>query len=249
MAVATNTDITPTGFLGHDGSSPGTMTLVEARALLALVAADLSDAGELATANYANLYRSGAGAPSVSARYVGDIYVNTTPNPDAVYYAPGPAIGAGAADWVLALTLGTAGNVKVVASGAAAEAWLDLDANCYPAQNTGDTAAEARLDKRGYTFALGVTADGTYLLPPWPDMPCTGVDVQAYTLAGSCSIKITKAGSDINGFSSAVGQTTTVSTTASTETYTKGDIMKLVVSSASSLTGVAGTINVKRTAT
>lgn len=210
--------------------------------------ADASSLGELATRNWSDMVQRGAGAPTVSARYPGDIYINETPNPDVVYFAPGPAIGAGAADWVQAVTLGTAGNIRVVASGGAAEGWLDLDANCYPAQNTGDTAAESRLDKRAYLVSGAWTADGTYVLPPWPDIPSTAVDVQSQTWGGTCSIKLKKAGSDFTAYSSAVAQTTSLTTTSCTETFTKGAKMELVISSASSLTGLAFTINVKRTA-
>lgn len=198
----------PTGFLGHD-SDAGTVTPAVARTLLALVT-------------------SGAGAPTASADFVGQYYVNTTPDPDTVYQALGPSVGNGAADWTLL------GDVT-------------LAANQFAVQNSGNTALEARTDKRAYTVSLAVTADGTYQLPPWPDMPCTGVDVQSHTWAGTCSIKIQKAAGDINGYSSAVAQTTAVTTTASTETYTKGAKMQVVVSSASSLTGLAFTINATRT--
>lgn len=199
----------PTGFLGHDASESGTVTPEVARTLLGLVT-------------------SGAGAPTASAAFVGQYYINTTPNPDTVYQALGPSVGNGAADWTL---LGD----------------LTLAANQFAVQNSGNTALEARTDKRAYTVSLAVTADGTYQLPPWPDIPCTGVDVQSHTWAGTCSIKIQKAAGDINGYGSAVAQTTSVTTTTSTESYTKGNKMQVVVSSASSLTGLAFTINATRT--
>jgi hypothetical protein len=120
---ATNTDITPTGFLGHNGTIPGTMTLAEARALLALTTADLSDAGELAASDFTGLYSTGAGVPSASARFVGEFYINTTPNPDTVYQALGPAIGAGAADWTLITNLATGNNGEILGITGGAEAW------------------------------------------------------------------------------------------------------------------------------
>lgn len=204
-----NSEITPTGFLGHDGSGPGTVTPAAARTLLGFA-------------------RSGAGAPSTSADFVGQCYVNTTPNPDTVYQALGPSIGSGAADWTL---IGD----------------LTLAANQFACQNSGNSALEARTDKKVYTFAAGVTADGTYPLALWPNVPVTLSEVSAATVAGTCSIKIQKGGVDINGFGSAVAQTTSVTDTASTESYTKGNKMQVVVSSASSLTGLAFTINATRT--
>ena len=201
--------ITPTGLLGHDGSGPGTVTPGAARTLLGFT-------------------RSGAGAPSTSADFIGQFYINTTPNPDTVYQALGPSVGSGAADWTL---IGD----------------LTLAANQFACQNSGNSALEARTEKKAYGFTLAVTADGTYQLPPWPDMPCTGVDVQTHAWGGTCSIKIQKGGADINGYGSAVAQTTSVTTTASTESYTKGNKMQIVVSSASSLTGISGTINAVRT--
>lgn len=247
MAVETNADITPAGFLGHDGSVPGKFGVAAAKALLNLATADLSDAGELAAADYADLYRSGAGAPTVSARFVGDIWINTTPNPDTVYQALGPSIGGGPADWTLMTTLAIGSEGDILAVVSSAEAWFSLAANQTAVKNTGNTAIEARLQKHAYMFSGAFTADGTYQLPPWPDIPCTGVDVQTHTWGGTCSIKIQKGGSDINGYGSAVAQTTSVTTTTSTETYTKGAKMQVVISSASSLTGLAVTINAKRT--
>jgi hypothetical protein len=125
--------------------------------------------------------------------------------------------------------------------------YLALGANQMAVVNSAGTAQEARTQKRAYTVSLAVTADGTYQLPPWPDMPATGVDVQSHTWGGTCSIKIQKAGADANGYGSAVAQTTSLTTTTSTETYTKGAKMQVVVSSASSLTGLAFTINAVQT--
>jgi hypothetical protein len=209
--------------------------------------ADASSLSELATADYANLYRTGSAAPTVSARFIGDVWVETTSNPDVVYFAPGPAIGAGAADWVAALPLSGAGNVRVVASGGTAEAWLDVAANSYPAQNTGDTAAESRTDKRLGMWGLAITADGTYPLALWGNIPVTLSEVSASTVAGTCSIKLQKGGVDINGFSSAVAQTTSVTDTASSESIAEDAKLTLVVSSASSLTGLYVTLKGTRT--
>jgi hypothetical protein len=190
--------------------------------------ADSSSLGELATADYANLYRSGAGAPTSSARFVGDIWINTTPNPDTVYQALGPSIGSGAADWTL---LGD----------------LTLAANQYAAQNSGNTALEARTDKRLLTWAANITADGTYPMALWGNIPATLTEVSARTVGGACSIKIQKGGADINGFSSAVAQTTSITDTASTETLAEDNVLTLVVSSASSLTGLYVTLKGART--
>lgn len=204
-----NSAITPTGLLGHDGSGPGTVTPAAALALLGFT-------------------RSGAGAPSTSADFVGQFYVNTTPNPDTVYQALGPGIGGGAADWTL---IGD----------------LTLAANQYACQNTGNSALEARTDKRAYTFAANVTEDGTYPLAMWPDIPVTLNEVSAATVGGTCSIKLQKGGVDINGFGSAVAQTASATDTASTETLAEGNKLTLVVSSASSLTGIYVTLKGART--
>ena len=204
-----NAIATPTGLLGHDGAESGTVTPAAARTLLGFA-------------------RSGAGAPSTSADFVGQFYINTTPNPDTVYQALGPSIGSGAADWTL---IGD----------------LTLAANQFACQNSGNSALEARTDKKVYTFAAGVTADGTYPLALWPNVPVTLSEVSAATVAGTCSIKIQKGGVDINGFGSAVAQTTSVTDTASTEAIAEDAKLTLVVSSASSLTGLYVTLKGTRT--
>lgn len=168
--------------------------------------------------------RSGTGAPSTSADEVGQWYVRTSNG--ALYRAI--SVGSGAADWEL-------------------QSSLTLSANQYAAANSGGSAQEARTDKRAYTFAAAITADGTYPLALWPNIPVTLSEVSGRTVGGTCSIKLQKNGSDINGFGSAVGQSTSVTDTASTEQLAEDDRLTLVVSSASSLTGIYVTLKGART--
>lgn len=168
--------------------------------------------------------RSGTGAPSSSADEVGQWYVRTSNG--ALYRAI--SVGSGAADWEL-------------------QSSLTLAANQYAAANSGGTAQEARTDKRAYTLGGSITADGTYPLAMWPDIPVTLNEVSAATVSGTCSIKIQKNGVDINGFGSAVALTTSAVDTASTEAIAEGNKLTLVVSDASSLTGVYVTFKGART--
>lgn len=124
---------------------------------------------------------------------------------------------------------------------------VDAVANQYAARNSGDTDDEARTDKRLAMWAAPITADGTYPLALWGNIPVTLTEVSARTVSGTCSIKIQKGGSDINGFGSAVAQTTAVTDTASTEAIAEDAYLTIVVSSASSLTGLLVTLKGART--
>lgn len=124
---------------------------------------------------------------------------------------------------------------------------VDAVANQYAARNSGDTDDEARTDKRLAMWAAPITADGTYPLALWGNIPVTLTEVSARTASGTCSIKIQKGGSDINGFGIAVAQTTAVTDTASTEAIAEDAYLTIVVSSASSLTGLLVTLKGART--
>lgn len=122
-----------------------------------------------------------------------------------------------------------------------------LSANQTATVNSAGSALEARTDKVSVTIAFEVTADGTYVLALWPNVPTTLTEVSACTAGGTCSIKIQKGGADINGFGSAVALTTSVTDTASTETLAEDAKLTVVISSASSLTGIYVTLKGVRT--
>lgn len=152
-------------------------------------------------------------------------------------------------------------SVEVVYEGTADPYWrvniagsLILGADQYARLNTGGTAMEAVTDKREIRWAAPITADGTYPLWISGDMPLAHLSFKCRTVAGTCSIKIQKAASgsptsfsDINGFGSAVTQSTTVKDTTSTDTSGDGTTYQVVVSAASSLTGLFITCEAKRT--
>lgn len=116
---------------------------------------------------------------------------------------------------------------------------LSLSANQMAVMNSGGTALEARTQKIGGSgWCLEVTANGTYQLGMWADVPVTLIAVRCRTLAGTASIQIRKAGSAINGFASAQAITSTVGSVTSTESFAQDNILDVVVTSASSLTGI-----------
>lgn len=120
-------------------------------------------------------------------------------------------------------------------------------ANQYAARNSGDTDDEARTDKVSVLWSAPITANATYPIALWPNVPVTLSEVSARTVSGTCSIQIQKGGSNINGFSSAVAQTTSVTDTASTETLAEDAYLTVIVTSASSLTGLCVTFKGTRT--
>lgn len=130
---------------------------------------------------------------------------------------------------------------------------VQLAANQFAALNSAGTALEARTEKVVATVFLPVTgnvsggaAEGQ--IGMWGNKPVTLTGVRARTLGGTCSIQIRKNGTAINGFGDAVAQTTSPTNTASTETLAQDNVLDVVVTSASALTGVFITILGARTA-
>jgi hypothetical protein len=118
------------------------------------------------------------------------------------------------------------------------ESGISLTANQYPAINSGGTLFEARDDKRPFSWGAPITADGTYPVALWPNIPTTLSQVRARTISGTCSIQLRLNGGAFNGFGSAVAQTTTVNSTASTQALAEDNLLEIIVTSASSLTGL-----------
>jgi hypothetical protein len=149
---------------------------------------------------------------------------------------------------------------EVVYEGSADPYWrvavpgtIELAANQVATLNNAGTGFEARTEKVVGSVFLPITgnvsggaAEGQIGL--WGNLPCTLTAVRARTLGGTCSIQIRKNGSAINGFSSAVAQTTSVTGTASTEAFAQDNLLDVVVTSASSLTGLFITFLGVRTA-
>lgn len=177
--------------------------------------------------------KSGAGAPTGSADEVGQWYVNTS-NGD-LYQASDT--GGGAGDWDL------------VGS-------LTLAANQYAAQNTGNTALEARTDKR--EFPIGAAApNGEFLAATGsvtmigPDYAWTLTSVKLLGVGDEADVQVFEAGSGINGFSSAVTITTagTVQSVASTEAIAANAVLRVDwTNGGASLTGVVAKLVGTRTA-
>lgn len=127
-----------------------------------------------------------------------------------------------------------------------------LTANQGLALNNAGTAFEARTDKRAVSLFLPITANVSAgaaegQLGLWPNVPVTLTEVSGKCLGGSCSMQIRKNGSAINGFGSAVAQTTSVTDTASTEAIAEDAVLDVIVTSASSLTGLFITFKGVRT--
>jgi hypothetical protein len=124
---------------------------------------------------------------------------------------------------------------------------IQLAANQVATLNSAGTGLEARTEKVVGSIFLPITgdvaggaADGQIGL--WGNKPCTLTAVRARTLGGTCSIQIRKNGSPISGFASAVGQSTAVTSTASTEPLAQDNLLDVVVTDASGLTGLFVTL-------
>lgn len=124
---------------------------------------------------------------------------------------------------------------------------VDLGANQYAASNSTDTALEARTDRRDWMWSAPIIANGTYLICFWGRTPVTHEEISAATWSGGCSVQIKKAGANVNGFGSAVALTNALTNTSSTESFAEGNKIEVVVTGASSLTGVAITGKAVRT--
>ncbi len=149
---------------------------------------------------------------------------------------------------------------EVVYEGSADPFWrvaipttVSLAANQVATLNNAGTAFEARTEKVVASIFLPITgnvsagaAEGQ--IGMWGNKPTTLTAVRARTLAGTCDIQIRKAGTAINGFGTAVAQTTSVTGTASTEAFAQDNLLDVVVTSASSLTGLFITFLGVRTA-
>lgn len=149
---------------------------------------------------------------------------------------------------------------EVVHEGTAVPFWrvaipstIQLAANQVATLNNAGTAFEARTEKVVHSAFLPVTgnvaagaAAGQLVL--WGNMPVTLTAVRARTLGGACSIQIRRNGTPISGFAAAVAQTTAVTGTATSEPLGQDNLLDVVVTSASSLTGLFITLLGVRTA-
>ena len=115
---------------------------------------------------------------------------------------------------------------------------VTLGANQVAVKNNANTALEPRTQKVTASFAVPVTADGTVELAMWGDIPTTLSEVRIRTFAGTCSVQIQKNGTPINGFATAVPQSTTVTPTASTESLAEDNRLTVLVTGATGLTGL-----------
>ena len=149
---------------------------------------------------------------------------------------------------------------EVVFEGTAVPYWrvgvpgtVELAANQVATLNNAGTGFEARTEKEVWRLFLPITGNvaagaAAGQLGMWGNRPCRLTAVRARTLGGTCSIQIRRNGSPINGFASAVAQTTAVTGTASTEQLVTDDVLEVVVTGASGLTGLFVTFLGVRTA-
>lgn len=149
---------------------------------------------------------------------------------------------------------------EVVYEGSASPYWrvavpstIQLAANQVATLNSAGTGFEARTEKVVGSVFLPITgnvsggaAEGQ--IGMWGNKPTTLTAVRARTLGGTCSIQIRKNGTAISGFSSAVAQTTSVTNTASTEALAQDNLLDVVVTNATGLTGLFITFLGVRTA-
>lgn len=174
-----------------------------------------------------------------------------------------PVRVATAAAWTSANTVLTSGekgresDTGKEKTGDGTTAWTSLQydagplptaANQYEASLT-SPGRELRTDVKSLTFSAGITADGTYTVGIMPSFPMSLTTVKHKSVGDTCSIKIAKNGSDIDGFTSPVSVTTSVaSVSPSGVTFASQDVVTVIVSSSGgSLTGLCLTFNCTRT--
>lgn len=127
--------------------------------------------------------------------------------------------------------------------------FLSLAANQFAALNAAGTGLEARTDRVGVVFrAADVGGNGTYPLGFWPFQASKLVSVSIATFAGTCSAQITRNGTAISGFASAVAQTATRTTTASTQAVAEFDYFRVVTTASTGVTGLIVALSADRTA-
>lgn len=124
---------------------------------------------------------------------------------------------------------------------------ISLAANQSQVRNDANNADEARTQRVFVTWADEISSDSTYMLALWGPIPTILSHVSIRTDGGTCSVQVTKNGSAINGFASAQAASTTTADVTSTETLANGDVLRTVVTSAFSLTGLFVTLNGVRT--
>ena len=149
---------------------------------------------------------------------------------------------------------------EVVYEGSASPYWrvavpvtVELAANQVATLNSAGTGFEARTEKEVWSVFLpisGNVAGGAAggQIGMWGDKPCRLTAVRARTLGGTCSIQIRKDGLAIDGFAAAIPQTTVVTGTPSSEVLAQDNVLDVVVTSASGLTGLFITFLGVRTA-
>jgi hypothetical protein len=149
---------------------------------------------------------------------------------------------------------------EVVYEGSASPYWrvavpgtVELAANQVATLNSAGTGFEARTEKEVWSVFLPISGNvaagaAAGQIGMWGNKPCTLTAVRARTLGGTCAIQIRKNGLAINGFAAAIPQTTAVAGTPSGEVLAQDNLLDVVVTGASGLTGLFITFLGVRTA-
>lgn len=240
----------PTGLLGHDGSGPGTVTPARARALVTRYAAVpnviTADTNITSSHIYNLLPISGSGVDLtlvetgwsagdwVDILVVGTSTVSLTAGTNGINRAGNDTIVL-YPDTLTRVVL-TSGSDPMWAAGASD--FLSLGANQAAVSNSAGAVLEARTQKFIHNFVATITANGTYPVAKHGDVPVTLNEVTVQSVSGACDYKLQKNGADFNGHGTALGVTTTKRDTACTETLAEDDLTTLVITNASSLTGI-----------
>lgn len=128
--------------------------------------------------------------------------------------------------------------------------FLALAANQFMVVASSGAAQQARADRVALDFLCPhITANGTFPLGFWPYQDSTMVSVSCRTLGGTCSVRIIRAGTAIQGFGTAVAQVNSRTTTNSTQAVAEEDLFQVEVTAAAALTGLAVALKAVRTAT
>jgi hypothetical protein len=124
---------------------------------------------------------------------------------------------------------------------------VSLVANQVQARNSANSADEARTQRILSVWAGEIIANGTYMMALWGPIPTALSEVSIQSDSGTCNVQVTKNGTVINGFGTAQLASATVRDVSSTETLAEDDLLRVVVSSSSSLTGLFVTLKGVRT--
>lgn len=246
---------TPTAFLGYGAGGPGTVTGAQAanliggaglysgfRDVVAVGTITSADIGKLIDVAGNSLSLTLAAAGFTAGKHVG--VINSSTPSVLISAGSGNGINRSGVD---SFTLQQDQAVIIVYKQAGNPIWrlgfddfLSLGPNQHASVNSAGLAQEARGENGNMTLDIIINAgsDGNYgaWRAPWPGTLDT---VKHKTRAGLATVQMKKNASNMTGFGSAVGMTSTEGSVTCGDTFAAGDYMVPRVAAVSSLTADA----------